>query len=216
VAIHVKLGLEPKCIPDSKVGIVNVTRCQKNSNEQISADLSERRVCENTASLQSKPTPPTACSIPFKPPHSARQVAALQASRLQHSRLQHSLFRGTQSAATGCYRPPQAATARHRLPNFLALPLLPWGFLGLPGVLWRSLALPGPCDALYDDCSTLSPCQGTLQDPVFLLFGPPFARVPKYSFLEKSTNGRVPKSGHLYDDFNTPHSLENRIQNGTP
>jgi len=60
------------------------------------------------------------------------------------------------------------------------------------GTLWGT-----PCEAFYDDGFTFLPCQGALPDPVFLLFGAPFARVPKYSFLEKSTKKKGPKIGSL-------------------
>ena len=68
--------------------------------------------------------------------------------------------------------------------------------------------LGNPCESFYDDSSTFLQCQRALPDTVFLLFGLPCARVPKYLFLEKSTKRMVPKSDHFYNHLiPLPHTL---------
>ena len=104
----------------------------------LSADLFERRACENTASLQSKPITPASCSNPSKPLQASDPAPSgpYPKPALQHcspglqsrvAALQH-FFGGSQSAATGRLRPAQpgklcgrqsAASGRHGLPQAL-------------------------------------------------------------------------------------------------
>ena len=119
----------------------------------ISADLLERRACETTFHASflisvSQPAAasqqqPASCSQPAKPAFQASQPASqasqptlhpgIEASGLQPAGIDVSklLIRGIQSGATGRHSPPQVATGRHRLPNFLA-PTAPGGQPNIP------------------------------------------------------------------------------------